>query len=225
MGIVAEHYDLAGLEYQGQLILSNEVTTGLIDTEYKTNQKTIYGYTFKEVIGEENGKYTEEDITVTYVYTKNDGSTETNEVTKTGPENITSVNGRFNYTLTYNGKINDYVGKASLTLKDTLPYEIDEENSTFDDRCTYDNKVLTCIETYNINETNKEITDEFELSLVFKNIDSNKITNKVESTLEYGNTENKDTDEVETEVFKGTVIATYKNTQGETLHQNIKHIL
>ena len=32
MGIVAEHYGLSGLEYQGQLILSNEVTTGLIDT-------------------------------------------------------------------------------------------------------------------------------------------------------------------------------------------------
>ena len=32
MGIVAEHYGLSGLEYQGQLILSNDVTTGLIDT-------------------------------------------------------------------------------------------------------------------------------------------------------------------------------------------------
>lgn len=32
MGIVAEHYGLTGLEYNGQLILSNEVTTGLIDT-------------------------------------------------------------------------------------------------------------------------------------------------------------------------------------------------
>jgi len=32
MSIVAEHYGLSGLEYQGQLILSNEVTTGLIDT-------------------------------------------------------------------------------------------------------------------------------------------------------------------------------------------------
>jgi YidC/Oxa1 family membrane protein insertase len=32
MGIVAEHYGLTGLQYQGQLILSNDVTTGIIDT-------------------------------------------------------------------------------------------------------------------------------------------------------------------------------------------------
>lgn len=32
MGIVAEHYGLSGLQYQGQLILSNDVTAGLIDT-------------------------------------------------------------------------------------------------------------------------------------------------------------------------------------------------
>ena len=32
MGIVAENYGLSGLQYQGQLILSNDVTAGLIDT-------------------------------------------------------------------------------------------------------------------------------------------------------------------------------------------------
>ena len=35
----------------------------------------------------------------------------------------------------------DYVGNATLTLKDILPYEIDEELSSFDG-CTYENKIL-----------------------------------------------------------------------------------
>ena len=201
-------------------LATSVTTTGLIDNTYETNEKTIYGYTLKEVKGNETGLYTEETIKVVYVYTKNEGTIETNEVTKVGPENITSVDGVFNYTLTYEGKITDYVGNATLTLKDILPYEIDEELSSFNG-CTYENKILTCTKEYTIDETNQEITAEFNLSLVFKNIDSNKITNKVESTIKFGNKEEKDNDEIETEVFKGTVIVTYKNKQGESLTENI----
>ena len=200
---------------------SSVTTTGLIDNTYETTEKTIYGYTLKEVKGNETGLYTEETIEVIYVYTKNEGTIETNEVTKVGPENITSVDGVFNYTLTYNGKITNYVGNATLTLKDTLPYEIDEELSSFSG-CTYENKILTCTKEYTIDELNQEINAEFNLSLVFKNIDSNKITNKVESTIKFGNKEEKDNDEIETEVFKGNVIVTYKNKQGESLTENIK---
>jgi len=197
------------------------ITTGLIDTNYETTEKTIYGYTLKEVIGNETGTYTKEDIEVIYVYNKNEGTTETNEVIKVGPKNITSVNGIFNYTLTYQGKITDYVGKATLTLTDTLPYEIDEQKSSFAG-CTHENKVITCIKEYDINENNQEINEAFNLSLVFKNINSEKVINKVESILDYGQeTPDKDTDETETEVFKGTVIVTYKNKQGETLTENI----
>ena len=190
-------------------LADSEEMTGLIDSEYTTNEKTIYGYTLKEIPVNKNGVYTEEDIIVKYVYTKNDGTVTENSVVKTGPEDITSVNGVFNYTLTYKGEITDYTGTAKLTLIDRLPYELDD-NSTYEG-CTYNaqDKTLTCEREFTISENNTKVEASFALSLKFKNIDSDKITNKVESKLEYGNNHEEDDDETETEVFMGTVIARY----------------
>ena len=190
-------------------LANSEVTTGLIDNEYTTSEKTIYGYTLKEVSANKNGVYTEEEIIVKYVYTKNDGTVTKNEVVKTGLENVNSINGIFNYTLSYNGEIKDYKGIAKLTLVDTLPYEL-ENGSTYEG-CTYNvqDKTLTCVKEFDITEENNKVEASFNLSLIFKNVDSDKITNKVKSTLEYGNNHNEDEDKTETEVFKGTVIARY----------------
>lgn len=190
-------------------LASSEVTTGLIDNEYTTNEKTIYGYTLKEVPANKNGVYTEEEIIVKYVYTKNDGTVTENEVVKTGPKNVTSIDDTFNYTLTYKGEIKDYKGTAKLTLVDRLPYELDD-NSTYEG-CTYNvqDKTLTCEKEFTISENNTKVEASFALSLKFKNIDSDKITNKVESKLEYGKNTSEGKDETETEVFKGTVIARY----------------
>lgn len=190
-------------------LASSEVTTGLIDNEYTTNEKTIYGYTLKEVPANKNGVYTEEEIIVKYVYTKNDGTVTENEVVKTGPKNVTSIDDTFNYTLTYKGEITDYEGTAKLTLVDRLPYELDD-GSTYEG-CTYNaqDKTLTCERVFTISENNTKVEASFALSLKFKNIDSDKITNKVESKLEYGKNTSEGKDETETEVFKGTVIARY----------------
>ena len=190
-------------------LANSEVTTGLIDNEYTTSEKTIYGYTLKEVSANKNGVYTEEEIIVKYVYTKNDGTVTKNEVVKTGLENVNSINGIFNYTLSYNGEIKDYKGIAKLTLVDTLPYEL-ENGSTYEG-CTYNvqDKTLICVKEFDITEENNKVEASFNLSLIFKNVDSDKITNKVKSTLEYGNNHNEDEDKTETEVFKGTVIARY----------------
>ena len=198
-------------------LASSEVTTGLIDNEYTTNEKTIYGYTLKEVPANKNGVYTEEEIIVKYVYTKNDGTVTKNEVVKTGPKNVNSIDGVFNYTLSYNGEIKDYKGIAKLTLVDYLPYEL-EDGSTYEG-CTYDktNNTLTCVKEFDITEENNKVEASFNLSLIFKNVDSDKITNKVKSTLEYGNNHNEDEDKTETEVFKGTVVARYLDEDNTTV--------
>ena len=44
---------------------------------------------------------------------------------------------RVSYTLSYNAKVTDYVGEVTLTLTDKLPYEINLEKSTYDNRCIY----------------------------------------------------------------------------------------
>ena len=205
------------VDEEDNTLANSEVTTGLIDNEYTTSEKTIYGYTLKEVPANKNGVYTEEEIIVKYVYTKNDGTVTENEVVKTGPENVNSIDGVFNYTLSYKGEIKDYVGKAKLTLVDYLPYEL-EDGSTYEG-CTYNaqDNTLTCVKEFDITEENNKVEASFDLSLKFKNVDSDKITNKVKSTLEYGNNHNEDEDETETEVFKGTVIARYLDEDNTVL--------
>ena len=51
--------------------LTDEVVIeGMIDYTYKTEEKEFSNYIFKEVIGKTTGKFTEEEIEVTYVYEK-----------------------------------------------------------------------------------------------------------------------------------------------------------
>ncbi len=209
--VIAKYVDESNKE------ISDSISqTGLIDNEYTTSAKEIYGYTLKEVKGAEKGKYTAEEITVTYIYSKNTGDVTKNEVTKTGPEKVTSVDGVFNYTLSYTGKIEKYLGKATLTLVDTIPYEIDEQLSSYSNngQCIYDKDSLTitCTKEFTINKEKQEINTSFDLSLVFKNINKENVTNQVKSTLTYGNEETTDEDETNTKVLKGTVKAIYVDT-------------
>ncbi|QIL50562.1 MucBP domain-containing protein [Weissella coleopterorum] len=54
----------------GGNIADSEVLSGNVGDEYETKQKKIDGYTFKEVQGNPTGKFTDQEQTVTYVYTK-----------------------------------------------------------------------------------------------------------------------------------------------------------
>lgn len=214
--VIAKYVDESNQE------ISDSISqTGLIDNEYTTSAKEIYGYTLKEVKGAEKGKYTTEEITVTYIYSKNTGDVTKNEVTKTGPEKVTSVDGVFNYTLSYTGKIEKYLGKATLTLVDTIPYEIDEQLSSYSNngQCIYDRDSLTitCTKEFTINKENQEINTSFDLSLVFKNINKENVINQVKSTLTYGKEETTNEDETNTKVLKGTVKAIYVDTSDNVI--------
>ena len=54
----------------GNTISDNVVKSGNIGDDYSTDQKAIPGYTFKEVQGSASGQFTDQEQTVTYVYTK-----------------------------------------------------------------------------------------------------------------------------------------------------------
>ncbi|MCC4119918.1 MucBP domain-containing protein [Lactococcus lactis] len=61
------------VHYQDELgnrISEDDIKTGNIGEDYNTEQKTIDGYTFKEVQGDTTGTFTDQAQTVTYVYTK-----------------------------------------------------------------------------------------------------------------------------------------------------------
>lgn len=203
-------------------LASSEEMTGLIDNEYTTEEKDILGYTLKEVPSNKDGLYTEEEIIVKYVYTKNIGTSE-EEVKKVGLEEVTSINDAFIYTITYNAVVKDYVGDVKLVITDKLPYEIDEEKSVIDTN----NDNITCkyIDSKIVCEYNKTIDSEedntidvvINLELYFKNVNSDMVVNKVEAELTYGDVRKPSKDETGTKVLSGTVIVNYVTEDGEEL--------
>lgn len=201
---------------------SSEVMTGLIDNEYTTHEKDILGYTLKEIPANKNGVYTEEEIVVKYVYTKNIGTSE-EEVKKVGLEEVASINDVFIYTITYNAVVKDYVGDVKLVITDKLPYEIDDEKSVIDTN----NDNITCeyIDSKIVCEYNKTIDSEedntidvvINLELYFKNVDSDMVKNKVEADLTYGDVHKISKDETGTKVLSGMVTVNYITEDGEEL--------
>ncbi|MBV7389133.1 MucBP domain-containing protein [Enterococcus alishanensis] len=67
-GLVITRYQ----DEQGEDIAMPDFSIGAINTAYETKQKTIDGFTFKETKGNTKGKYSDEVITIIYVYSKNE---------------------------------------------------------------------------------------------------------------------------------------------------------
>ena len=190
-----------------------------VGTPYNTEKKDIYGYEFVEVKGNPNGKITEGTTTVIYVYKLSNGNYTEEEIEKTSSETIDSIDSEFNYTIKYNVTINDYIGEATTTITDNLPYEIDETNSNLNGGI-YDkeNKTITWIIKSNITENNRTVTFNKEISVVYLNINDATVTNEVTGQTVFGNTTtNGNEDETTTIVDTGKVIARYieKDTNKE----------
>lgn len=195
-------------------------TTELAGTKYSTVKESFYGYTFKENKGDKvSGEYVANNtLVVYYIYTKNNGEVTENKVTKVQNNQIIDINSEYNYVLSYNGKVKDYVGEATLELIDTLPYNA--EIISMDNRCNVNGKTIICSDTYNITENNNTINANFEIKLRYTNVGA-EVINKVQSKLTYGSNNVTDNDEVKDVIFNGTVIATYKTEDGEELHEDI----
>ena len=182
-----------------------------VGTPYNTEKENIYGYEFVEVKGNPNGKITEGTTTVIYVYKLSNGNYTEEEIEKTSSETIDSIDSQFNYTIKYNVTINDYIGEATTTITDNLPYEIDETNSNLNGG-VYDkeNNTITWIIKSNITENNRTVTFNKEISVVYLNINDVTVTNEVTGQTVFGNTTtNGNEDETTTIVDTGKVIAHY----------------
>ncbi len=59
------------VDENGNPIADDVIASGNVGDPYSTTQKDVPGYTFKEVQGNPTGSFTDQDQTVTYVYTKN----------------------------------------------------------------------------------------------------------------------------------------------------------
>ncbi|ANK63712.1 hypothetical protein AYR56_12725 (plasmid) [Loigolactobacillus backii] len=77
------------VDENGNPIADDVIASGNVGDPYSTTQKDVPGYTFKEVQGNPTGSFTDQDQTVTYVYTKNpatdnNGGTGSNQPGKPG---------------------------------------------------------------------------------------------------------------------------------------------
>lgn len=207
-------------------LLNEKISIDKVGTNYSTNAEEIFGYNYDSVNGNENGKYSVNDTTVIYYYTKNNGEITEIETVKEGPDKVSSINGTFNYTLKGSAIVRDYVGKATLKVVDTLPYKIDENNSKLDNMCSYDgNYTITCTKEYNIKDTDYidgeyKINEEFNLELIFIGIDKDTIVNKAKTIIDLeGNNNPGEETEKETEIEKGSLKVIYKTTDNVVLKE------
>ena len=205
-------------EQESDIAAKQELGEKLVGKPYETSAKEITGYTLKEEPTNKNGNYIEGNIDVIYYYTKNDGNITENELVKEGTEFVSNINDTFSYTLKYTGKVEEYVGKAALTITDVLPLKGTIVSK--DNRCTFENNTITCTAEYTVNGT-LEINEEFNFQVKYSDIKEDKIINSATAKLALENKEEETTDETETEVYKGTVVATYKTDKGVTLSNNV----
>ena len=169
----------------------------------------------------------DKEILVEYIYELNEGEITNNKVTKEGPEIISDVNDVTEYVFTYDGTVKDYIGKATLTITDTLPYKLYYAN--YGDGCDYDfeNNTFTCSVEYDITEEDYEVNEdgekvfniheEFHINVIYGEIDSDVITNTVDSKLELREVFADSDSSVDSKVLKGELVVSYVDEDGNIL--------
>ena len=157
------------------------------------------------------GKYiANSKITVEYIYTKNAGEVKDEKVSKDGEGSVEGINEAFNYTITYNGTVDEYVGEVTLEVTDILPFEIDLEKSNIaGGEYNKDDKTITWEVTKTISENDKVVSFEKVISLYYIGVNTDEVTNNVETVLTYGDNEKENEDEFVTTVEKGEVKVYY----------------
>ena len=170
--IVAKDYTTKRVPNNEGGIVEKEIINGTVDEAYTTraSDKIAQNYELDSVPTNATGNMTVDPIEVNYYYKKKIPRIYNSKYEKIGPQVVTNRNNKFVYTVKYTGKVSDFIGKGTLMIQDTLPYEIDEEKSELDGG-NYTNKVITWFPKVNINSyknENVEITKTF--SVVYKNL-------------------------------------------------------
>ena len=115
-------------------VVQDEEFDGIVGDIYATQKSSNAAHNYiclEEVPEKASGNMTEETIEVIYYYVLNAGKVE-NAIEKTATERITASKQPVTYNIHYHTTIADYVGKANITIVDTLPYKIDNEKSQLD---------------------------------------------------------------------------------------------
>ena len=214
------------VDEENKELLESVETIEKAGTSYETSKIDITDYDFVRVIGNEKGKYTDDTIIVTYVYTRKKAKVTDNNITKQGDVSISNKELSVKYDINYQAKIEDYMGTATVTIVDTLPYMIDITKSELaDGEYDAENNTITWTETIsNINTYKngiKEINISKNIELFYLGIDitSYDFTNKVSGNLELETAiVDPNESEFKTNVdIKGNLIVRYVDEAGNDL--------
>ena len=218
--VIVHHYiyDEETDTYTTVKLAPDETINGLVGQDYTTSKSSQVPSNYSCINEQPNnyqGKMTEETIEVNYYYSLIT-PTITNTMDKTAdPSVLTTEGGEVTYNIRYAATIDNYMGKATVSIVDTLPAEINIEKSDLGDGI-YDlahrtitwEEEIDSIDTF----TNRTYNYEFErtISLVYTGQNmSEDLTNTVVGTVNVYYPENHPTkpDEVqETETAEDTEV-------------------
>ena len=167
------------------------------------------------------GIVSSDSINVEYCYNKKD-SLINSSIAKSGTDTITTSKDKLSYQINYNTVFTDYIGEASITVVDTLPFKIDVNISNLDGGVYDDNNktitwnINTAINSYENSEY--KVTKNIELSYI--NIDATKdaMSNHViGQTVIDGKTTTAETSYNSYIDIKGTINVSYVDDSGKEL--------
>ena len=204
-------------------IVPEGTTIKTINNEGKINDQKEISWNIAEIQGMSNVEvsfevtvnYSNSNRTITNVATVDDKTTNetitpyeitaaklNSSITKTGTEKITDVESKVNYVINYTATIKDFVGKGKVTLVDTLPYEIDEENSSLNGG--------------KYNSTDRTITWEEDLGNIDTYTNGDKEVKVAKSiTVKYNYTDENTLSGTITNNVKGKIVLTQPNPEKE----------
>ena len=207
--------------------VDDELINGKVDDPYITNESDKIANNY-ESVGKPvnaNGTMTVDQTVVTYYYRLKDPTIENPQIKKDSKtKEVTDPTQKIPYTITYTATVKDYIGDATLTIVDELPYAIDTTNSILN-KGTYKEsdpehegkptitwtEEIKGIDSY-AEGGQKVINITKEIELVYKNLDvtQTSINNKVTGTLELKTPEKtdkvEDTEEIPAEYTKDITV-------------------
>ena len=112
-------------------VVEDETQEGFIGQDYTTSASSNIqeNYQVLSNSGNTTGTMTRTPIEVIYYYRLQPGNIVTNTITKDGTDKIINKNDKVSYTISYTGRIENYVGNAKVEIVDYLPFAIDESLS------------------------------------------------------------------------------------------------
>ena len=182
-GVIVHHIDTDTKEQIASDIIIPANETGKYGDSYTTEISDEVPANYEYVSKTDNWEGTMIDklTEVTYEYKLVD-PTIRNGVEKTATLEITSKDDEITYDIAYRATIENYIGKAQVTIVDTIPYAIDMSKSTLDGG-TYNAKTNTItwkevvdgIDTYE-NPESGEILINKTIKVVYTNVDTTQET-------------------------------------------------